>query len=78
MTGTALLWLGLKLRGAEASYYIPHRLDEGYGLNAEAIRAKAAEKVEMMITVDCGIGSVEEAAVARQLAWNSSSPTTTS
>ncbi len=67
MTGAALLYLGLKLLGAEVGYYIPHRLDEGYGLSAETIRAKAAEKVDLIITVDCGIGSVEEAALARRL-----------
>jgi single-stranded-DNA-specific exonuclease len=67
MTGTALLYTGLKLLGADVGYYIPHRLDEGYGLSAETIRAKAAEKVDLIVTVDCGIGSAEEAALARQL-----------
>jgi single-stranded-DNA-specific exonuclease len=67
MTGTALLYLALRLLGAEASYYIPHRVDEGYGLSCETIRAKAAEKIDLIVTVDCGIGSVEEAALARQL-----------
>jgi single-stranded-DNA-specific exonuclease len=67
MTGTALLYLGLKLLGADVSYYIPHRLDEGYGLSVETIRAKAEEKVDLIVTVDCGIASVEEAALARQL-----------
>ena len=36
MTGTAILWLCLKLLGAEVGYYVPHRVDEGYGLNGEA------------------------------------------
>ena len=58
MTGTAILWLCLKLLGAEVSYYVPHRIDEGYGLNCEAIRTLAAEKAEVLVTVDCGIGSV--------------------
>ena len=61
MTGTAILWLCLKLLGAEVSYYVPHRVDEGYGLNCEAIRTLAADKAEMLVTVDCGIGSVDEA-----------------
>ena len=39
MTGTAMLWLCLKLLGAEVGYYVPHRIDEGYGLNGEAIRS---------------------------------------
>ncbi len=67
MTGTAILWLCLKLLGAEVSYYVPHRVDEGYGLNGEAVRSLAAEKTELIVTVDCGIGSVAEAAVAREL-----------
>jgi single-stranded-DNA-specific exonuclease len=67
VTGTALLWQCLKLLGAEASYYIPHRVEEGYGLNSEAIRAKAAEKFSLLISVDCGIASVAETALAREL-----------
>ena len=67
MTGTALLYLALQLLGAEVTYYIPHRLDEGYGLSAETIRAKAAEKVDLIVTVDCGIASVDEALLAKQL-----------
>jgi single-stranded-DNA-specific exonuclease len=67
VTGTALLWHCLKLLGAEASYYIPHRVEEGYGLNAEAIRAKAAENFGQIISVDCGICSTAEAAVAKEL-----------
>ena len=67
MTGTAILWLCLRLLGAEVRYYVPHRADEGYGLNVEALRTLAADKTELLVTVDCGIGSVEEAALARQL-----------
>jgi len=67
VTGTAILWLCLKLLGAEVRYYVPHRIDEGYGLNGEAIRSLAADGANMIVTVDCGIGSVEEAALAREL-----------
>jgi single-stranded-DNA-specific exonuclease len=67
MTGTAILWRCLKLLGAETSYYVPHRIDEGYGLNGDAIRSLAAEKAEVLVTVDCGISSVAEADLARQL-----------
>ncbi len=67
MTGTAILWLCLKLLGADVRYYVPHRVDEGYGLNCEAIRTLAADKTELLITVDCGIASIEEAALAREL-----------
>jgi single-stranded-DNA-specific exonuclease len=67
MTGTALLWLCLKLLGADVGYYIPHRIDEGYGLSSDTIRNLAAEKARLIITVDCGIGSVEQAELAREL-----------
>ncbi len=67
MTGTAVLYLCLKLLGAEVGYYVPHRVDEGYGLNCDAIRTQAAAGVGLIVTVDCGIGSVEEAALAREL-----------
>jgi single-stranded-DNA-specific exonuclease len=65
MSGTAILYLCLKLLGAEVSYYVPHRVDEGYGLNCEAVQSWAG-RAGLMITVDCGISGVEEAAAARQ------------
>ncbi|OHB73026.1 MAG: single-stranded-DNA-specific exonuclease RecJ [Planctomycetes bacterium RBG_13_63_9] len=67
MTGTALLWLCLKLLGADASYYVPHRVDEGYGLNCEAIRSLAGEGARLIVTVDCGIASLEQAHSAHHL-----------
>lgn len=68
VTATSLLWHCLKLANATVDYYIPHRIDEGYGLNQDAIRELAAEDPgRLLITVDCGIGSVAEAALAREL-----------
>ncbi len=67
MTGTAILWLCLKLLGGEVGYHIPHRVDEGYGLNGEAIRTLAADKWQMLVTVDCGIGGVDEGRLASEL-----------
>jgi single-stranded-DNA-specific exonuclease len=67
MTGTAILWLCLKMLGAEVTYYVPHRIEEGYGLNAEAIRSWGDGKAALLVTVDCGITGVEEAALARRL-----------
>jgi len=64
ITGTAILWHVLRLAGANVDYYIPHRLEEGYGLNAEAIAKLADEGAGLIITVDCGITAVEEAALA--------------
>ena len=67
MTATAILWLCLRMLGAQVSYYVPHRVDEGYGLHADAVRKLAAESAGLIVTVDCGIGSVEEAQLARRL-----------
>lgn len=68
VTATSILWHCLKLAGGRVDYYIPCRLEEGYGLNCEAIRKLHEEDPErLVVTVDCGICSVEEAALARQL-----------
>jgi single-stranded-DNA-specific exonuclease len=67
MAATAILWLCLKLLGAEVSYYVPHRIDEGYGLNNEAIEAWGNGRAALMVTVDCGIAGIEQARLARQV-----------
>jgi len=67
MAGTAVLYRCLKLLGGNVGYYIPHRIDEGYGVQEEALRQLAAGGAQLVVTVDCGIGSVGPAAVARQL-----------
>lgn len=67
ITGTAILWHLLKLAGADVSFYIPHRIDEGYGLNAEAVRQLARDGHDVVITVDCGVTAVEETRIARDL-----------
>ncbi len=66
-TGTAILLQGLRLLGVEPDFYVPHRLDEGYGLNAEALRQLAASGTKVVVTVDCGVASLHEADVAREL-----------
>jgi single-stranded-DNA-specific exonuclease len=67
VTGTAIL-LGLFHQlGVQAEFYVPHRLEEGYGLNVEALRQLATGGIEVVVTVDCGIASIEEALVAREL-----------
>jgi single-stranded-DNA-specific exonuclease len=53
--------------GAHPSYYIPHRLQEGYGLNAEAVKKIAAQGTTLLICVDCGISDQEEIQLAQQL-----------
>lgn len=68
VTGTSLLWHCLKLEGASVDYYIPSRLEEGYGLNCDALRQLHSEDPErLVVSVDCGITSVKEAELAREL-----------
>ena len=67
MTGTSILYLCLRLLGADVGYFIPNRLEEGYGLNGDALRTLAARGTSLVISVDCGIASVAEAQVAREL-----------
>lgn len=67
LTGMAILGEGLKLLGATVDYYVPHRLDEGYGLNEDALRQIAEGGASLVVTVDCGIASVAEADEARRL-----------
>ena len=66
VTATVLLVTALQAVGANVGKYIPDRVDEGYGLNKDAI-ARIAPKATLLITVDCGIRSVDEVAFARQL-----------
>ncbi len=47
--------------------YIPHRLDEGYGINSEAVAQLAAEGARVIVSVDCGITAAEPARVAERL-----------
>jgi single-stranded-DNA-specific exonuclease len=63
---TALLVSALQSAGGRVGPYIPDRVDEGYGLNFDALTA-IAEKASLLITVDCGIRSIEEVAHARRL-----------
>jgi single-stranded-DNA-specific exonuclease len=67
MTATAILLRCLRLIGAEVDSYTPHRIDEGYGLNADALRKLAAQGSDVVVTVDCGIASIAEAELAAEL-----------
>lgn len=60
VSATSLMTLTLHKLGAEATPYIPDRVDEGYGLNVAALHRLAKSGVQLVITVDCGIRSVEE------------------
>lgn len=67
ITATAILFHTLKHLAPEADIrtYVPHRLEEGYGLNSDAIRQLAAEGVRVVVSVDCGVTAVEPARAAR-------------
>jgi single-stranded-DNA-specific exonuclease len=60
VTSTVLLTQALEALGGRVIPYIPNRVDEGYGLNAEALRSLQKTGVRLVITVDCGIRSVDE------------------
>lgn len=67
ITGVSILWELLTLLGAQVDFYIPHRIEEGYGLNREAVRSLAQGGTRLLITVDCGIAGLEAADLARTL-----------
>lgn len=67
ITSTTVLKKFLEERGLKVDSYIPNRLDEGYGLNNDAVKNIAEQNYDLMITVDCGISAVEEIEYANQL-----------
>lgn len=67
VTATALLVTALRALGGDVREYIPNRFDEGYGLNNDALTTLANDGVKLVITVDCGIRSPDEARHARDL-----------
>lgn len=66
ITGTALLVRNLEKFGAAVQSYIPHRLEEGYGLSMAGIKKAIADHCSLIITVDCGSSALEEIAQARK------------
>jgi single-stranded-DNA-specific exonuclease len=66
-TSAALLARFLRQAGIEPLIHIPDRLFEGYGPNADAVRALAARGATLLVTVDCGTTSIEPLALARPL-----------
>jgi single-stranded-DNA-specific exonuclease len=62
---TAILVSTLRSLGAECDWLIPDRLSDGYGLTMGSVEALRRRGTELVITVDCGIGSVEEVGAAR-------------
>jgi single-stranded-DNA-specific exonuclease len=67
MASTILWHLVRALGGAEPQVYIPHRIEEGYGLNRGALEQLARDGAALVVTVDCGVAAPDEAAYAREL-----------
>ena len=65
VTATAVLVRALRTVGADVDWYLPSRIDDGYGLAASTVERLAARGTELLITVDCAITAVEEVAAAR-------------
>lgn len=66
-TGAAALVSFLKEVGGDPLYYIPHRIEEGYGLNPEGLRQLKSRGVGLVVSVDCGISNCREVEIAREL-----------
>src|SRR5919109_3639933 len=66
-SSAALLACFLRHAGLDPMIHIPDRLFEGYGPNAEAVRALAERGAKLLVTVDCGTTSPEPLAEARRL-----------
>ncbi|MBU6387927.1 MAG: single-stranded-DNA-specific exonuclease RecJ, partial [Planctomycetes bacterium] len=67
MCATAILESFLKMLGADVTYYVPNRLEDAYGLSCESITRLASLGRKLLVTVDCGIGSIREAQLCREL-----------
>jgi single-stranded-DNA-specific exonuclease len=67
VTSTALMTAALRSLGADVRPYIPHRVDEGYGLNREALEQLKDEGCRGVVTVDCGIRSLDVVAHGQDL-----------
>jgi single-stranded-DNA-specific exonuclease len=67
VTAVVLLVQTLRALGGHVHPYIPHRVDEGYGLHKEALAQLASNGIRVVVTVDCGIRSLEEVAYAKRL-----------
>jgi single-stranded-DNA-specific exonuclease len=64
ITATSILWHAIRALGGVVEFYIPHRIEEGYGLNAEAMAQVCDQGAKLIISVDCGVTAVDEVRVA--------------
>ena len=66
-TGASVLVSFLREIGAQPIYHVPHRIEEGYGLNIEGLRRLRERGVSLVITVDCGISNAHEVEAAMEM-----------
>lgn len=66
VTSSAILFKILQVCGANVDVFIPHREDDGYGLNVKRLQEFIDNKVNLLITVDCGITNIEEIDLANE------------
>ncbi len=66
ITAVSMLYLLLTQLGADVHFYIPHRVQEGYGISTAGIDEAAKQQVNLIISVDCGITALKEVEYARQ------------
>ncbi len=67
ITSTSIMLRGLRHAGADCTFYVPHRVDEGYGMSIAALEQLAARGFHLVITVDNGISGIEQVRRAREL-----------
>ena len=63
-TGASVLVSFLREIGAQPIYHVPHRIEEGYGLNIEGLKRLQERGAKLVVTVDCGISNAKEVAAA--------------
>ncbi|MCT4543740.1 MAG: single-stranded-DNA-specific exonuclease RecJ [Vallitalea sp.] len=67
ITSTSILYMYLKENGVDVDYYIPNRLEEGYGVNEKALEKISLNETRLVITVDTGITAVSQVEFANTL-----------
>ena len=67
VTSVSILWLYLREKGADVSYYIPERTGEGYGVSLDAVERIARDGTKLIVTVDTGISAIDEVERAKEL-----------
>lgn len=65
-TATSIVYTFLESFGISVHYYIPHRFKEGYGINPDGIQHAIDIGADLIVSVDCGITAIDEAAYARE------------